>query len=1257
MAFGFEGIIDGNYTVTNSSKMRPTMAPKKLQQFRSEIRDYYITDEAAAVLKLIDGLDLSDEARNRIVDQAVALVEELRRADSPGVMETFLGEYGLTTEEGVALMCLAEALLRVPDEITMDALISDKIAPADWSKHLGHSSSPLVNASTWGLMLTGKVVHPVGDGTLDVVGQLRKLVKRVGEPVIRTAVSQSMKILGHQFVLGRDIQEAMSRARGMEKKGYTYSYDMLGEAARTAEDAQRYFMAYSKAISTISEHSSHSDSRDNPGISVKLSALHPRYEYTQKKRVIDELVPRLSSLVFQAKNANMGFNIDAEEADRLDLSLDIIEAVLASPDLKGWDGFGVVVQAYGPRAAYVLDWLYALSKKLDRKIMVRLVKGAYWDTEIKLAQVMGYEGYPVFTRKAATDVSYLACAKKLLSMTDHIYPQFATHNAHSIAAVLERADGEDNFEFQRLHGMGEGLHDLVMAQHKTRCRIYAPVGVHEDLLAYLVRRLLENGANSSFVNQVLDEKVPPREVVRDPVDAILSYPTIENNKIPSPAALYGARRRNSAGINFPNPSVLEEFEDARNTFKEATWQAAPLIGGTPVSGKGRDVRNPSHRSDVVGSVIDATPKDVDKAVSIAVKEAEDWRQTPVNDRAKMLERVADLYEENRVELIVLLAREAGKSIMDGISEVREAADFCRYYALRAREEAKKGDKEGRGLFICISPWNFPLAIFTGQIVAALVAGNTVIAKPAEQTPLIAARAVELMQSAGIAGNVLQLLPGEGAVVGAALVAHPDIQGVCFTGSTETAQRISRAMAENADPEAPLIAETGGLNAMIVDSSALPEQAVRDIVASAFQSAGQRCSALRVLYVQEDVADKVIPMLEGAMAELKIGNPWDISVDVGPVIDAEAKSVIDDHCRKLEDAGRLIRKFSLPAQAKTGCFVSPGAYRIDGIEELEKEIFGPVLHIATFKAEDVTKVVEKINATGYGLTLGLHTRVDTRVQDVCDRAHVGNFYVNRNQIGAVVGVQPFGGEGLSGTGPKAGGPLYLHRFMRKKGQSVVSPAEAAGKWTEATVSGELQSAICGLVQVQSRWDQREDRRAVLERASCKLDKSLQEKVRTTLDQAADYDPGPADLVGPTGESNRVSLHGRGVILCAGAEAINMAIIALLTGNSVLLADAPSESEKLIKALEADKELKGLITRMEEKLSPGLVAEMPSINGVSLSTGEYDLRAYRQAIAMREGAIIPLIIGSGEWELFVAERALCIDTTASGGNTQLLAANEA
>ncbi|MEH6526916.1 MAG: bifunctional proline dehydrogenase/L-glutamate gamma-semialdehyde dehydrogenase PutA, partial [Sneathiella sp.] len=925
---------------------------------RDKICLAYLADETDTILKLIDDLDLDSAARALIVENAAIFVEELRRANNPGVMETFLSEYGLTTEEGVALMCLAEALLRVPDDITIDALISDKIAPADWSKHLGNSASPLVNASTWGLMLTGKVIHPIANSDWDVGVQLRRVIKRMGEPVIRKAVSQSMKVLGHQFVLGRNIDEARLRARGMEDKGYTYSYDMLGEAARTAADAQKYFMAYSTAISNLSVGCTSSDIRNNPGISVKLSALHPRYEFTQKKRIMNELVPRLSSLVFQAKNANMGFNIDAEEADRLDLSLDVIEAVLSNPDLAGWDGFGVVVQAYGPRATYVLDWLYQLGRDLDRRIMVRLVKGAYWDTEVKLAQVNGFEGYPVFTRKASTDVSYLACAKKLLGMTDHIYPQFATHNAHSVSGILSIAAGKaGSYEFQRLHGMGEGLHDLVMGQNKTRCRIYAPVGIHEDLLAYLVRRLLENGANSSFVNQVLDTDVPAREVVRDPVSAVLGYSVVSNSAIPTPARLYGANRQNSLGINFADPLVLHELQRSKNTYNNYQWEAHPCVGGQAASGDRYEISNPSLRSDIVGYCQNADAVQVDEAMSCAVNVEKTWRETSVLERADILEIIADLYEENRIELIALLAREAGKSVFDGISEVREAADFCRYYAMRARNNDDPLNYTGRGVFACISPWNFPLAIFTGQVVAALVAGNPVIAKPAEQTPLIAARAVQLMHKAGIPVQVLQFLPGAGSIVGAQLVSHPDIKGTCFTGSTITAQNINRAMAENAAPDAQLIAETGGLNAMIVDSSALPEQAVRDIIASAFQSAGQRCSALRVLYLQEDIADKIIEMLKGAMDELVIGNPWGIAVDVGPVIDSDAKTVIDAHCQKLEDEGRLIKKLKVPEGQANGTFVGPAVYRIDGIDSLEQEIFGPVLHIVTFSAEDVSKIVQ------------------------------------------------------------------------------------------------------------------------------------------------------------------------------------------------------------------------------------------------------------------------------------------------------------
>ncbi|USG60853.1 bifunctional proline dehydrogenase/L-glutamate gamma-semialdehyde dehydrogenase PutA [Sneathiella marina] len=1231
------------------------MAQSGTKSLRNKICRAYLADETDTVLKLAKGLGLDAAARAAIVEDAADLVEELRRANNPGVMETFLSEYGLTSEEGVALMCLAEALLRVPDDITIDALISDKIAPADWSKHLGNSASPLVNASTWGLMLTGKVIHPIANSDRDIGIQLRRVIKRVGEPVIRKAVSQSMKVLGHQFVLGRNIDEARARARGMEDKGYTYSYDMLGEAARTAADAQKYFMAYSTAISSLSAGCTSSDIRSNPGISVKLSALHPRYEYTQKNRVMSELVPRLSSLVFQAKNANMGFNIDAEEADRLDLSLDVIEAVLSNPDLAGWDGFGVVVQAYGPRASYVLDWLYKLAMDLDRRIMVRLVKGAYWDTEIKLAQVNGFERYPVFTRKASTDVSYLACAKKLLGMTDHIYPQFATHNAHSVSAILSMAAEEGSYEFQRLHGMGEGLHDLVMRQRKTRCRIYAPVGIHEDLLAYLVRRLLENGANSSFVNQVLDTDVPAREVVRDPVSAVFDYPYIPNSAIPVPASLYGDNRRNSLGINFADSSVLHDLETLKNTFENHQWEAYPSIDCEKLAGNTYDISNPALRSDIVGRCQGATVTQVEDAMACALSVEKNWSETPVQERANILEKIADLYEENRVELMALLAREAGKSVFDGISEVREAADFCRYYAMRARKQIDQGNHRGRGVFACISPWNFPLAIFTGQVVAALVAGNPVLAKPAEQTPLIAARAVQLMYEAGIPTQVLQFLPGDGATVGAQLVSHPDLKGTCFTGSTATAQIINRAMADNAAPESPLIAETGGLNAMIIDSSALPEQAVRDIIASAFQSAGQRCSALRVLYLQEDIADKLIEMLKGAMDELVIGNPWDIAVDVGPVIDTDAKAVIDAHCQKLEEEGRLIKKLEIPEDLTDGTFVGPAVYRIDGIDALKQEIFGPVLHVITFAADNVSKVVDQINATGYGLTLGIHTRVDTRVQEVCDAAHVGNLYVNRNQIGAVVGVQPFGGEGLSGTGPKAGGPHYLRRFMTGK-----PPIALSNPFNSSKAVSPNREYVWNMFEKSARaqleWQNRLDRRQVLEEIALTPQSEIGQIMQKVLVTSKDYDPSPKNLTGPTGESNRLSLYGRGNILCCGDNALAHASVALLTGNAVILLEMSEEAVTYKEALLALEVPDNLVQILDADLTPELVECMSPLAGIALSENGSEIRDIRIALSRRPGALLPLIQDCDIWQDYVIERAICIDTTASGGNTALLAATE-
>ena len=960
-------------------------------------------DPSSCLPHLIRLAQLTPDDRARIHSTATRMVEDVRSATAPGVMEVFLAEYGLSTDEGVALMCLAEALLRVPDADTIDALIEDKIAPSDWGKHLGQSTSSLVNASTWALMLTGRVLDDAPTGP---VGHLRAAIKRLGEPVIRTAVSAAMKEMGRQFVLGERIDTAMTRAAGMEAKGYTYSYDMLGEAALTEADARQYHLSYSSAISAIASACTHAHVRDNPGISVKLSALFPRYERAQDGQVMDQLVPRLTALALLAKSAGMGLNVDAEEADRLSLSLQVIEATLANHALAGWDGFGVVVQAYGQRAPHVIDALYDMAHRHDRRLMVRLVKGAYWDTEIKRAQIAGVPGFPVFTQKAATDVSYIANARKLLDMSDRLYPQFATHNAHTVAAILHMAEGRP-FEFQRLHGMGETLHEIVRKAHGHRCRIYAPVGAHKDLLAYLVRRLLENGANSSFVNQIVDTDVPAAEVVADPFGAL----DADQPELADGPALFGPERRNSAGFDLAHLPTLARIDSARAPFADHQWSATPLTL-QPVAGATRAILNPADPADQVGTVIEAGPD----AAPQAFADAAPWA-APASERRRIFETAADLYEARFGEIFALLAREAGKSLPDAVAELREAVDFLRYYALAA------SDRDPVGTVLCISPWNFPLAIFTGQLTAALAAGNAVIAKPAEQTPLIADLAIRLLHEAGVPRAALQLLPGDGALGAALTASAPD--AVAFTGSTATALRIRASLATHAAPGTPFIAETGGLNAMIVDSTALPEQAVRSVIESAFQSAGQRCSALRCLYVQEDIAPDFIDMLTGAMDALVIGHPWDRATDVGPVIDAHARDGIAAHISAAAADGRVLHQLSAPEH---GTFVSPTLIRVRGIRDLKSEIFGPVLHIATFASDDLDRVIDDINGTGYGLTFGLHTRIDDRVEAVTQRIRAGNIYVNRNQIGAVVGSQPFGGMGLSGTGPKAGGPDYVSRFQ-------------------------------------------------------------------------------------------------------------------------------------------------------------------------------------------------------------------------------------
>ena len=1209
--------------------MRPQQSQTpELVDSRQAIRDYYLADEHKVIHEMIAGAQLSQAERDAISARAAELVRSVRKNAKSTIMEKFLAEYGLTTKEGVALMCLAEALLRVPDNTTIHELIEDKITSGAWGTHVGKASSGLINTATVALLMTSNLLK---DSERNTVGEtLRKLLKRFGEPVIRTVAGQAMKEMGRQFVLGRDIEEAQDEAKEYMAKGYTYSYDMLGEAARTDDDAKRYYDSYSNAIDSIAK-ASKGDVRKNPGISVKLSALLARYEYGNKERVMNELLPRARELVKKAAAANMGFNIDAEEQDRLDLSLDVIEALVADPEIANWDGFGVVVQAYGKRSSFVIDWLYGLAEKYDRKFMVRLVKGAYWDAEIKRAQVMGLNGFPVFTRKACSDVSFLSCATKLLNMTNRIYPQFATHNAHSVSSILEMAKtkGVDNYEFQRLHGMGESLHNEVLKVSGVPCRIYAPVGPHKDLLAYLVRRLLENGANSSFVNQIVDTSITPEEIAKDPIVSVEEMgKNISSKAIVHPFKLFGDQRRNSKGWDITDPVTVNEIEKGRGAYKDYRWKGGPVIAGEVAGTEVQVVRNPADPDDLVGHVTQASDADVDTAITAAAAAFKSWSEKSAEERAACVRRVGDLYEENVDELFALTTREAGKSLLDAVAEVREAVDFSQYYANEAIRYKDSGD--ARGVMVCISPWNFPLAIFTGQILANLAAGNTVVAKPAEQTSLLAIRAVELMHEAGIPTDAIQLVPGTGATVGAALTSDSRVSGVCFTGSTATAQRINKVMTENMAPDAPLVAETGGLNAMIVDSTALPEQVVRDVLASSFQSAGQRCSALRMLYVQKDIADGLLEMLYGAMEELGIGDPWLLSTDVGPVIDENARKKIVDHCEKFDRNGKLLKKLKVPEK---GLFVSPAVLSVSGIEEMEEEIFGPVLHVATFEAKNIDKVVDDVNAKGYGLTFGIHSRVDRRVERISSRIKVGNTYVNRNQIGAIVGSQPFGGEGLSGTGPKAGGPQYVRRFL--KGETVQREADSNARKVDAK---QLQKLIGQLDKLKTS------------RPEARMD---------TIRPIFGNVPEPLDahveaLPGPTGETNRLSNHARGVVLCLGPDketALEQAGTALSQGNKVVVI-APGVQDTVDQAAKA-----GLpITGAEGLLEPEALATVDGFDAVVSCAVQSLLKAYREALAKRDGALLPLITEHTLDQRFVIERNLCVDTTAAGGNASLIAASE-
>ncbi|MDP6067201.1 MAG: bifunctional proline dehydrogenase/L-glutamate gamma-semialdehyde dehydrogenase PutA [Alphaproteobacteria bacterium] len=1020
---------------------------------RTTVTAAYRADESATLDALLAAARPSPEQQSRtesLARRLVRAVREERRAS--GGLDAFLHEYGLSSHEGVVLMCLAEALLRIPDAATANRLIRDKLGGADWLSHLGRSDSLFVNAGTWGLMLTGRVIEFEAAQGHDLGAFFRHLISRSGEPLIRQAMLQAMRIMARQFVIGRSIEEAVARA-GDEAAPYErYSFDMLGEAALTAADAAHHVERCTQAINVVGAITADGDDvLARPGLSLKLSALHPRFAFAQRRRVLDELVPQLVALASQARAVHVGITIDAEEAELLDLTLDVFAAALQAPALAGWDGFGIAVQCYLKRALPLFAWLADLATLHGTALPVRLVKGAYWDAEIKRAQERGLEGYPVFSRKLATDVSYLACARYVLQRPEAFRAMFASHNAHTIAAVTTLAGDRRDYEFQRLHGMGEALYRAALEGDGVCCRVYAPVGSHEELLPYLVRRLLENGANSSFVNRIVDEEAPIDDLIGDPVAALEGLEERPHPHIVLPTALYGEERRNSRGLDLSDPLVLAQLDSDLQAALTGPWQAGPLIGGQAAAGEARPVKNPADHRRQVGTVVEAGDAEVEAALEGARQAAPSWARAPVEHRATILEGIAEAYEAHLPELMALAVREAGKTLGDALAEVREAVDFCRYYAAQARRdfvprdlpgptgEDNRLELQGRGVFLCISPWNFPLAIFTGQIAAALAAGNAVIAKPAEQTPLIAALALSLIERAGLPAGVLQLLPGPGEAVGARLVADQRIGGVAFTGSVDTARAVNQSLSRRPGAIVPLIAETGGQNAMIVDSSALTEQVVADVVQSAFHSAGQRCSALRVLYLQHEIAEPTIEMLVGAMAELAIGDPALLETDIGPVIDAEAQESLESHAARMAAEHTLLYRSVLPASCRHGTFVPPQAFEIPGIEVLEREVFGPILHVVRYRSDDIEAVCQAINGTGYGLTLGIHSRIEAFARRIHALVQAGNTYVNRNMVGAVVGVQPFGGLGLSGTGFKAGGPHYLLRFAQERSISINTTA--------------------------------------------------------------------------------------------------------------------------------------------------------------------------------------------------------------------------
>lgn len=1182
--------------------------------------------ESECLGPLIAAAHFPEAVRSAVRETARSLVLSLRATQRGGGIAALIREYSLSTDEGVALMCLAEALLRIPDAATRDVLIRDKLADGDWTSHLGGGRSLFVNAASWGLVMAGKLTESADDRGL--AAALARLVARAGEPVVRRGLDLAMRLMSEQFVAGETIGEALKRAAKMERRGFSHSYDMLGEAAATMTDAARYHADYVAAIHAIGQAANGRGIYEGPGVSIKLSALHPRYSRAQADRVMKEMLPRVRALAELAKAYDIGFNIDAEEADRLELSLDILERLALDPALSGWNGLGFVVQAYGKRCPFVIDWIVDLARRAKRRIMVRLVKGAYWDTEIKRAQVDGLADFPVYTRKVHTDVSYLACARKLLAASDAVFPQFATHNAQTLATILHLAGpgfAMGDYEFQCLHGMGEDLYDQVVDKDGLNrpCRIYAPVGTHETLLAYLVRRLLENAANSSFVSRLADPRIMVDELIADPVESVLAerWPGRGHEVIALPVNLY-PERKNSTGIDLSDEAALAALARSLRDSAAKNWLANPAIAGLHGERRSRSVVNPGDNGDFVGTAAFALECDVPAAGQAAQLAASEWAATPIQKRAEILERAADTIEGDMAPFIGLAVREAGKSVPNAIAEVREAIDFLRYYAAEGRRSLTAASAP-LGPVVCISPWNFPLAIFIGQVAAALMAGNPVLAKPAEETPLIAAQATRLLHAAGIPQNVLQLLPGDGQI-GAALVALPQASGVVFTGSTEVARLIQLQLSARLDSGGrpiPLIAETGGQNAMIVDSSALTEQVIADVISSAFDSAGQRCSALRILCLQQEIADRTLAMLKGAALELRIGRTDRLATDIGPVITEEACANIDAHIEAMRQKGHAVWQGQLGSETADGSYVPPTIIELDHVSQLTREVFGPVLHVIRYRREDLGKLIAAINATGYGLTFGLHTRLDSMIEEVTSAVHAGNIYVNRNMVGAVVGVQPFGGHGLSGTGPKAGGPLYLQRLIR---QAYSRPAKAVIRLDPALSDLAAWLDVAGDIGL-----------AALAR---------QLGAASSLGMSK-------DLPGPVGERNRYVLQPRGLILLrpqTRTGLIHQLALSLATGNTAVCEAAPR--------------LRALLSDLPSSVRSRLRDDADGISAALIEGEPAQVLGLLAELAGRPGPIVTVHAAPSEqmgrleaycpsW--LVDEVSYSINTAAAGGNASLMA----